>query len=337
MKQYNTAIVGLGAIGSYYSEDIVMSKTVKYATHAHSITSHSGFDLVAGVDNKNSNLEVAKRLWNIPELRNSIENLPNLENIEVAVLATGPEYRLDAIKLFPNLKAVVLEKPTSTSIEEGNLLETYCKNHNILVQVNLTRRTDQQMINLSNKNLMKKIGKLQAITGIYGNGLLNNATHMIDLVRMIAGEIKYVQALNVENRYLHGPIKDDLNVSFLLILESGVSATFNAINFNHYRENSIDIWGTKGRLEIIQEGLLLRYSFTDECRSCSGKEEINANKSIFSNTEYSDALYNLYSNLYLSLEKKDTLASSLRSALISEKTSFKILDSVSNDGELIKI
>ena len=277
MKCYDTVLIGLGAIGSYYSEDLVMSKSVKYATHAHSLCSHKGFNLIAGVDKNNSNLETAKRLWNITELTNSIENLSNLESIEVAVLATGPEYRLDAIKLFPNLKAVVLEKPSSISIEEGYILESYCKNKNIIVQVNLTRRADQQMINLSNNNLINKIGNIQSISGIYGNGLLNNATHMIDLVRMIAGEITHVQALNIKNKYSYGPIKNDLNVSFMLILESGISVTFNAINFDYYRENSIDIWGTKGRLEIVQEGLLLRYSYTDGCRSCSGEEEINTN------------------------------------------------------------
>ena len=65
------------------------------------------------------------------------------------------------------------------------------------------------------------MGDVQGAFLVYGNGLSNNATHMVDLTRMLLGEIAAVQVPAGLNGYREGPLDDDINVPFVLRLQSG--------------------------------------------------------------------------------------------------------------------
>ena len=67
---------------------------------------------------------------------------------------------------------------------------------NLLVQVNLLRRADECFRELAAGRMVELIGRLQAAQGLYGNGLINNGTHMVDLVRMLFGEVEEAKAVN---------------------------------------------------------------------------------------------------------------------------------------------
>ena len=56
-------------------------------------------------------------------------------------------------------------------------------------------------------NLNKDIGKIQSAFGLYGNGLNNNGTHLIDWSRMFLGEVNWVQAIANGECLKEGPIR----------------------------------------------------------------------------------------------------------------------------------
>ena len=48
--------------------------------------------------------------------------------------------------------------------------------------------------------------------------------------------------------------------------------------FDFYRDVYLDIWGSKGRVEIFQEGLFIRYSKIKKHRAISNTKEISIDK-----------------------------------------------------------
>ncbi len=336
-KTYKTLLLGLGKMGAQYISDPFISESVKYATHAQVITDHPLFSFEAAVDISQNALKFVDKNFKVKKLCLSVRDIENPEEIEVLVLATPPINRLEVLAYFPNLKALIIEKPIGRNKKESYEFAKECKRRKLITQVNLSRRTDQIMNLLQKGELSDLIGEIQCGFGVYGNGILNYAIHTIDLLRMLVGEITSVQALNNSNSFQQGPLENDLNLSFNIYIKN-IQITIIPIDFNNYREGSIDLWGTKGRLEILQEGLTIRSTSMDKCRSLAGAYEINSNNSIYRDTGYSDAMYYLYDDLAKSLSSgQNKTASDIYSALENENIIDSILKSFHCGGSFINL
>jgi len=258
-----TAIIGFGQISQSYTLDSRMKMHFQYATHAQVLRDHPAFDCQAVVDPAPEALQSAQSDWNIKETATHLAKLPSLDKIEVAVIATKPGYRAEIIELMPALKGVIVEKPLGSTLKEALIFLETCRKRRILVQVNLLRRADDTMRQLASGKLYSMVGDAQALSIHYGNGLLNNGTHMIDLARMLFGDILSVTAFP-KTAFEEGPLPQDKNFALTLQWAHGLTASLQPLKFRNYRENSFDIWGEHGRLAITQEGLtMLEYRIAD--------------------------------------------------------------------------
>jgi predicted dehydrogenase len=316
MSPLRTVLVGLGNMGAEYVADTRMAAAVPYATHGQVLSEHPGFDWVCGFDRRREACESVSNRWGVQAMT-SLAHYEAAESVDVLVLATPPSFRRQALSAFPNLRGVVIEKPLSTELGEARRFVSECAQRGIVTQVNLTRRVDSAMKALANGGLQKAIGSVQCGFGVYGNGLRNYATHTIDLVRMLLGKVVSVRALAADRAYEEGPVPGDLNMAFVLELD-GAHVVIQPVSFQHYREGSLDLWGTRGRLEILQEGLRLRNAGTGPCRSLSNAAELTHDESIFRTTGYGRALYDLYDDLAVSVAQGQPPASSAESALETE-------------------
>jgi predicted dehydrogenase len=333
-----TILVGLGNIGAAYVDDKAMAENVPYVTHAQVLVDHPAFTWEAAIDLSEEACSRVQRTWGVPRVGRTLNEVGGLEDIEVAVLATPPSYRLPVIEALPNLKAVVVEKPLGRSFKEAERFKKACDSKGLVTQVNLTRRAEEIMVALANGGLEERIGRVQCGFGVYGNGLVNYAMHTVDLVRMLLGEIAAVQAIPAAGEFQEGPLEGDSNLSFTLFTLNGASVTLHPIGFSHYREGSLDLWGTKGRMEILQEGLLLRTASRGACRSLDGGYEVAADKAEILDTKYGRALFDLYNDLASVLDgtRKET-CSPCASALITEQVVHAALESARLGGKLVKI
>jgi len=315
MKPFTTVLVGFGKIAQGYSKDPCMKRHFGYATHAEVLRDHPRFAWLAVVDPDPLARECAKKFWRIKTVAKTPIELGNhCHNAEVLVLATPAEQRMGILKYFPHVRAVLVEKPLGTDLKSSKEFLKECKRRNIFVQVNFWRRGDRHMRSLASGELAEQVGDLQAAFGVYGNGLLNNAIHMVDLVRMLFGEVKAVQRL-CGKTFCEGPISGDFNLPFYLQIERGPPTVLEPIRFRYYRENGLDIWGTKGRMEILNEGLTIRRFKACANRAMSGEREVDHDRPLKKNSAAGYALYALYSNLAAVLQGKERLWSSGDSAL----------------------
>lgn len=293
-----TLIVGFGRIAQGHAFDAVMAKTMKYATHAQVLKDHPGYSLEAVIDPNEEALSLAKQYWRIPKAFKRLEDLPEPNNIDVAVLATHPQDRLNYLEYLPNLKAVLVEKPLGIDFSDAAKFVSYCQQRKLPTQVNLTRRADSCTLHLAKGKLRELIGLTQIVHGVYGNGVKNNGTHMIDLIRMLFGEIERVQALPLSTSFIEGPLQHDLNFPFILQLLHGLTIVMQPLHFSNYRENGLDIWGEKGRFEYMHGGLTLTHYPSGPNRALDKTNEVAIDKPMTIASTLSTALWEMYDNLY---------------------------------------
>lgn len=337
IPRLRTVVIGFGKIGERYAEDPVMARYYPYATHAQVLAVHPSFEWKAVVDPSDAALERARNRWKISHLAKSVEELTRRYRPEVAVIATPPESRSAIIEQLPTLRAVLVEKPLGITVAAGQDFLDHCNRRGILVQVNLWRRADETSRSFAAGRLTELVGQPQAVFGVYGNGLLNNGTHMIDFVRMLFGEIEAAQAIGGVMPYPAGPIPGDVNVPFSLRLHGGLVVTMQPIRFEHYRENSLDIFGEKGRLAIVQEGLGIFAYPQRENRAMQGEREIACDQPQVLASTVGHAFYHVYSNLATAVRGEASLWSPGHSALRTARVIQAVLDSTQGRGPLIEV
>jgi predicted dehydrogenase len=319
MSRLKTLLVGFGKVAASYAQDERMAEYFPFATHAQVLKAHQAFDWDAVVDENPESRFLAKEQWGVNRIFPSLSEIPADYQADVAVIATPPAVREQVVDSVPGLRAVLVEKPLGPSLECAESFLTKCRQRKILVQVNFWRRADEQFRRFSQGFLAESIGAVQNVSVTYGNGLLNNGSHMLDLFRMLIGEIKVVRLLRVRNTLRPLPIDGDLNIDFFVESESGVTGFFSSIDFAHYRENFMQIWGERGVLSIDQEGLGISCAPLAENRAMSGEMEVAFDRRQSITSTVGQAFYEMYSNLAAATDGTAQLWSSGESALATSQ------------------
>jgi predicted dehydrogenase len=314
-----TALIGFGNVSAGLAQDEKMRRYFPYATHAQVLKDHPEYEWVAVVDPRQEAREAARTEWQVPFLAQRVSELPGDLILDIAVIATPPGERLDSLPAATSLRGLMVEKPLGrpNSTDRHRFIDA-CRALRVPVQVNFWRRADPVLQKLRAGELAKRVGSVQAVFGLYGNGLYNNAGHLVDMVRMLLGEVIEVCASSDFAPELRGPVPDDCRVAFTLRLDTGPIVAVQPIDFNHYREVSLDIWGSHGRLMIAQEGLGIFHHPRQPHRALMSANEIACDGFEQIAPTAGEALYGLYSNLAESIRHGVPLVSPLESATRTE-------------------
>jgi predicted dehydrogenase len=313
-----TIVVGFGKIASGLETDSKMARHFKYATHAQVLRDHPNFDWLGVVEPSEMAQAAARQKWGIPYVSSELSVIVKEVNPEVIIITAPPTSRVQIIEMCTNLKAAFVEKPLNFGDQKADALIDICLKKDINLQVNFWRRGDELFQNLAAGKLSELIGIPSAVFATYGNGLRNNASHMIDFVRMILGEITSVQANAPAIPLTAAPLNGDIHLPFSLTLETGAVVAIHPIDFSNFREVGLDIWGSLGRLTILQEGLSVRHYPIVVNRALEDEFEVNSDNGTAIESTISTALYNLYENLYAATTSDAALSSSGTSALRTE-------------------
>ena len=328
MMPYKTVLIGFGRIAAGYADDSSTARWYSYATHAQVLRDHPSFDWVAVVDPSAEARASATSGWGVPITAGSLEELPNAASIEIAVIATPPAARAGLLDQLPALRAVLVEKPLGVNLAAATTFVEECIKRGIVGAVNFPRRYDPELINLTKGGLVQSIGEPQAAFGTYGNGLRNNGSHLIDLVRMLLGPIVEAHSVVGGHRFVEGPIAGDSNFPFFMRLESGLTVALQPLAFSSYREVGLDIWGGMGRLQLLHESLTLLTTPLAENRQLTGSHELLHEATIHRNSGLGRALYLAYDNVASALSGQASLLCPLQDALATMQVVEKLMDQV---------
>lgn len=333
-----TALVGFGKMADTYAEDPIMARHYRYAAHSQVLSEHPGFDWDCVIDPSPEARERAQERWGIAQCYATVSDAAAAGYTpDCLIIATPPSLRAAALAAFPSVTAALVEKPLGPSLAEGEALMAIAAARGVVLQVNVWRRADETLRRLAGGFLAETLGRVQAATVIYGNGLHNNGFHMIDLVRMLLGEVVAVRALGPAIPGAHLPLPGDFDLCFALHLAGGETVIAQPVDFRAYRENGLDLWGTDGRLSIWQEGLTVSLALRRENRAMRGEHEIASDAAAPLPTTVSIALWAMLDNLAEAAAGRAPLWSPGGSALHVERIIAALEASLAAGGARIEV
>jgi predicted dehydrogenase len=121
-----------------------------------------------------------------------------------------------------------------------------------------------------------EIGPIRALAGWYTNGTLHNGTHWFDLLRMLCGQVDWVEARDVLREGGTDP-----TVDVRLGLASGAEALLRGWDAAAYSLFEMEILAERGRIAITDSGHCVTVERAEASRRYSGYTELRLERHDF--------------------------------------------------------
>ena len=184
-----SAVIGLGRVGYEFGLD--KKREDQPASHLACYQALPAIDEIAVCD-----LDPQKR-GNLPSETKKVSShwkdydcmLKNFEPNVVSICTPTPTHKEIAVAAAQtsSVKAIFLEKPIASTVKDAKAIIEACKENNVRLTVNFTRRWNPVYASL-------KDSSFDFAVGMHPGPLLRTGVHMLDLFNLIFGEPKIVQA-----------------------------------------------------------------------------------------------------------------------------------------------
>lgn len=247
-------VIGLGQIGMGY--DFFLDPDEFVLSHAQALSSHDEFELVGGVDNDPIRRKNFISKFNRPAYKDLKEALQVLKP-QIVVIATPSNTHGDVLEKVLNQitpKAIVCEKPLDISLKVAKKMVSLCKKRGIPLFVNYIRRSDPGVLKIKTmiqQNIIKS--PIKAVVW-YSKGLINNGSHMVNLLEYWLGNVMSVEIISDDSVLDQVDPEPDFKMQF----KKG-SAIFCAAWEEYYSHISIELLSGSGRLFYSEGGNIITW------------------------------------------------------------------------------
>ena len=214
MSVVRFAIAGLGRIASLLEKDPLREKP---ATHAGAIQRHPQARLVAGADPNQARREEFGGTWPGVPLYADVRELLAEARPDVLVIATPPEFHEPILKQATEhgVPMVLCEKPLAPTQAEARRMVSLCRRKSVRLMVNHERRFCLDWRHVKSQHDTKAYGDLISVDGRLfmgsrrsaGEMLLDDGTHLIDVIRFVTGREFRIQAAAGKARQAGGSLR----------------------------------------------------------------------------------------------------------------------------------
>lgn len=190
MSTLRVLIVGGGAIAGGY--DAALPDAAWPRTHAAAYRRAGGFDLAAVVEPDPVRRQAFMDRWGVRHghatLGEATTSMPfDVISICSPTACHAPDLKA-AIAMRPRL--IFCEKPVTTSLDLTRALVAEAAEAGIDLAVNHTRRWAPDMVALAGQLASGALGKVHSVQAVYTKGILNNGSHLFDLLNMLFGGVR---------------------------------------------------------------------------------------------------------------------------------------------------
>ncbi|EGG93065.1 dehydrogenase like protein [gamma proteobacterium IMCC1989] len=274
-KTKSVALIGCGNIGSALDE--VGSREKKNSiTHAAAIYNNPYLTLSAVSDKSDQRANECANYWGVSHAYNDSKQLIDSGNYDLLVIASPPEDRIEIIQYAINsgIGAFFVEKPFASTTTESQRLLSLTQEHNIICGVNYFRRWSSIPNVLQNTfNTFGGAEGIQRIQCLYGKGLINNASHLIDLLSIFIGHPKKGYAKQSPFTCNDDYLSPDLSLEYKLGGKL-IPCSLHSIDHNNYSLLEIDIIHNSGRVRILDGGNIIEVSIAKEHEEYKGYKHL---------------------------------------------------------------
>jgi predicted dehydrogenase len=255
------ALIGCGRIGFILENDKLRNKPCTHFGGASSV----GLKFTSACDINKERLKEFGLKADIPNsgLFTDYKILLKNRTPDLLVISTWTDTHgdiaLQAIK--SGVKIIVLEKPVASSLALTKKIISESKKHGCSIIVNHERRFDarynkvKEMINSRaigeittiNARMLRSLYRGKSHIGEGGGNLLQDGTHLVDIIRFFFGDIAAVQG--EFKRYSRSSGFEDSALAWMQS-KSGIDIFLESGGARSYFQFELEIWGTEGKILI---------------------------------------------------------------------------------------
>ena len=214
------------------------------------------------------------------ETANSIQEISENNSIDMVILITPPNQRLELIKEFSKAgKHILMEKPIERSTKQAEEIVKICEKDNVMLGIVFQHRFRESSIKLKNlldENVLGSIYSVQVNIpwwrdqsyydepgrGTYerdgGGVLISQAIHTLDLMINLIGEVKEVQAI-ANTTSFHSMESEDFVAGGLKFKNGAVGSLMASTSSYPGYPESIVLNCEKGSVKLESGSLIINW------------------------------------------------------------------------------
>lgn len=319
MAQLRVLMVGCGNIAGSF--DVERRSGEFPYTHAGAYTRDGRFVLAACVEPDEQRRKDFMHEWNIPVGFASIDEAVEAGlQLDVASICSPTKCHAHDLETALSMKPklVFCEKPVTASLAETERLVAECRKANISLAVNYTRRWSPDVLQLQADMQAGLWGQLRSVIGIYNKGILNNGSHMLDLLHLLVGAMEIVKV----GRPVSDFFPDDPTIPVWLEGPHGLPVHMACGHAGDYAIFELQLIFSHGVLSMEEGGMFWREQRAQNSEIFKGYRTIG--EGVRRAGEYPRAMLQAVGNLYQAITRGEPLASTGESALAAQRACERI-------------
>ncbi|VAV87337.1 hypothetical protein MNBD_ALPHA02-1882 [hydrothermal vent metagenome] len=291
---FSTLIIGCGAIaGGYDAMDMTGPNIL---AHAKAFNTHGGFNLVGCVDRDPGIVRDFADLWQVDRAYDDLEDALNDREYDIISICTStPSHEVILRRVQrTSAKLILCEKPITDNIVTAREMTDLYGGR---MAVNYLRRFDPEIRRLAAAIRAGQYGGLLSAKAIYNKGLYNNGSHMTDLLHMLIGPLRVIDAGEI----IHDFWPDDPTLSARLESLSNAPITLTGTDVRQGMTFDLSLEFEQAEISLTD------YSQILTIRTAAGAEKVEA--------DLNRGMYNAVVNIYDHLTKGTSLYSTAENAV----------------------
>jgi len=295
-------IVGCGNIAGRFDENNAL--TALPYTHAGAYQQDGRFELLACVEPNVQRQAEFMDFWGVNQGFVCLDELLNADlSFDVISICSPTARHIEDLKKAIQLKPKLIfcEKPLSTEVIEAENIVKACKKKKILLAVNYTRSWDPTLQQLKSDIQTGLWGELRSVVGTYNKGILNNGSHLLDLLFYLLGDLKVLSV----TQPIFDFFLDDPTVSALLESSHGVLIHLVSAHAQDYALFEVQFIFQKGVLVMEEGGMVWRKREVEQSAIFAGYHYLNQGQ--FDKGGYEQAMLAAVDNIYQAIDAQQVL------------------------------
>jgi predicted dehydrogenase len=247
-KSYRAAVVGLGNVGMGYDYDKCDASYI--LSHASAYRFHEGYELVAGVDLDLNRRRMFENKYGCTAYENLTDMLESARPEVISISVPTPLHHSvfkEVIRTSP--KAVICEKPLSGDLERAREIKRLSEDARCVLCTNYMRRFEPGAQELKRLLDDGNLGSVYKVIVWYSKGLINNASHYVDLCLSLFGDVDDIKRVAKGRRVSDVDFEPDFILSF-----PNINVYFMALKDECFSVGDMWIVGEKGVVEYKNGG-----------------------------------------------------------------------------------
>lgn len=313
-------IVGCGNIAGRFDQS--RSKSDLPYTHAGAYVRDGRFNLSACVEPDDKRRADFMAAWGVPVGFRLMEEAMNsgyhFDVISICSPTACHAHDLEiALRLKPKL--IFCEKPLTASLAQSERLVADCRKHNILLTVNYSRRFDPDVWKLQVDIQEGRWGQLRSIVGWYNKGILNNGSHMLDLLSLLIGPMEIVNV----GKPIYDFFPDDPTVPVWLEGAEALPVQLVCGHAEDYAIFELQLLFSQGELTMEEGGMFWRERGVVDSASFKGYRVLDDGERRAG--RYPRSMLQAAGNIYQATTEGKPLASTGETALVAQRICGQIM------------